>query len=94
MAQHLNGKENLGQSLTRIQRAVTQLDNEWMNPANDPHAIKWNRKWGKKNTPPRAKDPPRIKDYQEKKLKLGSTFLLNHPCPNTTEHGIIHIEVE
>ena len=40
MAQYLNGKENLGQRLTRIQRVVTQLDNEWMNPGNDPHNVK------------------------------------------------------
>ena len=94
MAQHLNGRENLGHSLSKIQRAVTQLDSEWMNPANDPHSVKWHRKWENNPPPPRAKDPPRIKDCQEKKLRLGSTFLLDHPRTNTTEHGIIHIEVE
>jgi hypothetical protein len=94
MTQILNGKENQGQNLTKTQRAVIQLDSEWMNPANDPHAVKWHRKWGKNPPPPRVKDPPRIRDYQEQKLKLGSTFHLDHPLPNTTEHGIIHIEVE
>jgi ribonuclease HI len=94
MAQLLNGIENQGQNLTKTQRAVIQLDNDWMNPAYDPHVVKWHRKWEKNPPPPRAKDPPRIQDYQEKSLKLGSTFHLDHPRPNTTEHGIIHIEVE
>jgi hypothetical protein len=40
MAQILNGKENQGQNLTKTQRSVIQLDSEWMNPANDPHAVK------------------------------------------------------
>ncbi len=65
-----------------------------MNPVNDPHMVKWHRKWEKNPPPPRAKDPPRIRDYQEQNLKFGSTFHLDHPHPNTTEHGIIHIEVE
>jgi ribonuclease HI len=94
MAQLLNGIENQGRNLTKTQRAVIQLDNDWMNPANDPHAVKWHRKWEENPPPPRAKDPPRIRDYQEQSLKLGSTFYLDHPRPNTTEHGIIHIEVE
>jgi hypothetical protein len=94
MAQILNGIEKQGRNLTKTQRAVIQLDNDWMNPANDPHAVKWHRKWEKKPPPPRAKDPPRIQDHQEQSLKLGSTFHLDHPLPNTTEHGIIHIEVE
>jgi hypothetical protein len=94
MAHLLNGIENQGQKLTKTQRAVIQLDSVWMNPANDPHAVKWHRKWEKKPPPPRARDPPRIRDYQEQSLKLGSTFHLDHPRPNTTEHGIIHIEIE
>jgi hypothetical protein len=94
MAQLLNGIENQGRHLTKAQRAVIQLDNDWMNPAYDPHAVKWHRKWEKKPPPPRAKDPPRIRDHQEQSLKLGSTFYLDHPRPNNTEHGIIHIEVE
>ena len=94
MCQLLNGIENLGQNLTKTQRAVIQLDNDWRNPANDPHAVNWHRKWEKNPPPPRAKDPLRIRDYQEQSLKLGSTFHLDHPRPNTTEHGIIHIEVE
>jgi hypothetical protein len=65
-----------------------------MNPANDPHTVKCRRKWEKNPADPRAKDPPRIRDHQEQSLKLGSTFYLDHPRPNTTEHGIIHIEVE
>ncbi len=63
-------------------------------PSKNPHSVKWHRKWGKKNPPPRVKDPPRIKDYQEKNLRLGSTFFLNQLRPNTSEHCIIHIEVE
>ena len=94
MAHILNGIGNQGQNLTKTQWAVIQLDSDWMNPANDPHVVKCHRKWEKKPPPPRAKDPPRIRDYQEQSLKLGSTFHLNHPRPNTTEHGIIHIEVE
>ena len=35
--QHLNGKETIGHNPTRIHRAVMNLDDEWMNPANDPH---------------------------------------------------------
>ncbi len=38
--------------------------------------------------------PSRIKDHQDRKLKLGSTFFLDQPRPNTTPDGIIHIEVE
>ncbi len=94
MDQLLNGIENQGRNLTKTQGAVIQLDNDWMNPANDPHVVKWHRKWGKNPPPPRAKDPPRIQDHQEQRLKLGSTFHLDHPRPNTTEHDIIHIEVE
>ena len=60
MAQLLNGIENLGRNLTKTQRVVIQLDNDWMNPANDPHAVKWHRRWEKNPPPPRAKDPPRI----------------------------------
>ena len=45
MSQILNGIENQGQNLTKTQRAVIQLDSDWMNPANDPHAVKWHRKW-------------------------------------------------
>jgi hypothetical protein len=90
----LNGIENQGQNLTKTQRAVIQLDSDWMNPTNDPHAVKWHRKWEKNPSPPRTKDPPRIRDYQEQSLKLGSTFHLDHPHPHTTEYGIIHIEVE
>jgi hypothetical protein len=39
LVQHLNHQGNMGHSLTRIQRTVTNLDNEWMNPANDPHMV-------------------------------------------------------
>jgi hypothetical protein len=94
MAHLLNGIENQGQNLTKAQQAVIQLDSDWMNPANDPHTVKWHRKWEKNPSPPRTKDPPRIRDYQEQSLKLGSTFHLDHPHPNTTEHDVIHIEVE
>jgi hypothetical protein len=94
MVQILNGMENQGQNLTKTQRTVIQLDSDWMNPGNDPHTVKCHRKWEKNPPPPRAKDPPRIRDYQEQSLKFGSTFHLDHPHPNTTEHGIIHIEVE
>jgi hypothetical protein len=94
MVHLLNGIENQGQNLTKRQRDVIQLDSDWMNPANDPHEVKWHRKWGKNPPSPRPKDPPRIRDYQEQSLNLGSTFHLDHPRPNTTEHGIIHIEIE
>ena len=51
-------------------------------------------KKSQKKSPSPQSERPRIRDYQEQKLKLGSTFHLDHPLPNTTEHGIIHIEVE
>ena len=38
--------------------------------------------------------PSRIKDHQDRKLKLGSTIFLNQTHLNTTSDGIIHIEVE
>jgi uncharacterized protein YicC (UPF0701 family) len=40
MAQLLNGIENQGRNLTKTQRVVIQLDNDWMNPVNDPHMVK------------------------------------------------------
>jgi hypothetical protein len=43
MSQLLNGIENQGRNLTKTQRAVIQLDNDWINPAYDPHVVKWHR---------------------------------------------------
>jgi hypothetical protein len=57
MAQLLNGIENQGQNLTKAQRAVIQLDSDWMNPANDPHTVKWHRKWEKNPSPPKSERP-------------------------------------
>ena len=67
-----------------------------MDPAEDPYtAVDWHRKWEKNPPPPRAKDPPRIEDHQEKRLNLGTTFLLDQKCTsNTPGKGLIHIEVE
>ena len=94
LSKHLNREEHIGHNLTRTQRAVTKLDDDWANPANEPHDTKWHRKWESNPPPPRARDPSRITDHQDKKLRLGTTFMLDHPRPNATEHGIIHVEVE
>jgi hypothetical protein len=83
LTQHLNGKEHIGHNLTRIPGKRPPPCQGGMTP-----------QMGKQSPPPRARDPPRIKDHQDKKLRLGTTFLLDHPRPNTTEHGIIHVEVE
>ncbi len=49
LARHLNGKVNMGHNLTRIQRTIVKIDNEWMNPVNDPHVI---NSGGKVTRPP------------------------------------------
>ena len=57
MAHLLNGIENQGQNLTKTQRSVIQLDSDWMDPANDPHAVKMAPKMGKKAPSPQSERP-------------------------------------
>jgi hypothetical protein len=72
-----------------------------MNPAEDPPGVApqsndtGNGKRILSKPPPRAKDPPRVDDHEDKKLKLGPTFLLDQHCTSNTEgKGLIHIEAE
>jgi hypothetical protein len=49
---------------------------------------------GKKSPSPQSERPTSSPRLPRAETELGSTFHLDHPLPNTTEHGIIHIEVE
>jgi len=54
LTKHLNMEEHIGHILTRTQRDVTKLDDDWANPASEPHDTKWHRKWESNPPPPRT----------------------------------------
>ena len=83
MAQYLNGRENQGQRLTRIQRPVTQLDNEWMNPANESPRREMASEMKKKKPSSQSERPTPNQGLSRKESKTRINVLLKPP---TSQH--------